>query len=204
MAVSDTRNQASPDAAPAVSTGYQVTLQRIEQLGQQRDELTALKAEAEENHLHRIAAVYKAGAIDLDGLAEAYYEYRPLADPGFSRHWDAIVPVPANKVVSHSRAQPHRRPNGPHGTWSGPYPFDEGPTPGDAVAVAYLLLDVAKQICYAGSTGGFRGRLNRHAREGKQFSSWLAYPCADRGAAYALENRLIREHQPYLNKRRTA
>jgi hypothetical protein len=183
-----------------VRTGYEVTLRHIALLGQQRDDLSAAKAAAEENHLRRVAFVYEAGAIGMDGLAEAYYEYRLLADPGFSRRWDTIIPVPANKVVSYARSRPQRQPNGAGGTWSGPYPFDDGPTPGDATSVAYMLRDVVRAVCYIGSTAGFRGRINRHARDGKEFTSWCAYPCTDRAEAYALEARLIREHQPYLNK----
>jgi hypothetical protein len=184
-----------------VTTGYEVTLRQIADLGQERDRLTLEKADAEANHLGRIATVYESGAIDMDGLVAAYYEYRQVADPGFSHRWDAAIAVTSAEIVGYARSRPHRQPNGPGGSWSGPHPFDEGPTPGDATPVAYMLYDHLGKVCYVGSTGGFRGRINCHARDGKRFTSWRAYPCSDRDAAYALEMRLIRKHQPYLNKR---
>lgn len=190
------------DAPPVVTTGYEVTLHRVTDLGRWRDRLTQEKAEAETNHLARIAMAHKHGAINMDDLLAAYYEYRQVADPGFSHRWDEVIPITAAEVVGYARSRPHRRPNESGGSWSGPYPFDDGPTPGDAIAVAYVLYDHLDKICYIGSTGGFRGRLNRHAREGKRFTSWRAYPCRSRKDAYALEARLIREHGPYLNKKR--
>lgn len=40
-----------------------------------------------------------------------------------------------------------------------------------------------------------------HIRDGKSCARWLAYPCADREAAYVLEGQLLRERKPYLNRR---
>lgn len=187
---------------PGVAIGYDATLDAVAELGRERDFLIARKADAERDHLAHVAAAYELGVIDIDGLASAYYQYREVADQGFSHLWDSILPVPAARVVAYARSRPQRSPNGYDGSWSGPYPFATGPTPGDATSVAYVLLDAEQVVAYVGSTGGFRGRMNQHARDGKRFTHWRAYPCRDRQAAYDLEARLIRELQPYLNKTR--
>ena len=189
-------------ALPSAAIGSEATLRRVAELGRERDELATLKAEAERAHLQRIACAWELGAIDMDLLAAAYYEFREVADQGYCHRWDAIVPVPSSKVVGYARWRPQRAPNGPNGSWCGRYPFDDGPTPSDATSVTYILFDEEQAVCYIGSTAGFRGRMNRHARDGKCFKSWRAYPCPDRRVAYDLEARLIREHQPYLNKTR--
>lgn len=69
-------------------------------------------------------------------------------------------------------------------------------------AVAYVLYDGLEPV-YIGSTGHFSARLARHRRD-KTFDRWTAYPCADREAAYLLEDQLLAERFPPLNRRRSA
>jgi hypothetical protein len=86
--------------------------------------------------------------------------------------------------------------------WQGAYPLNGDLAPDRGVSVAYVLFDAAGECCYAGSTKFFPDRLTQHARGGKAFAGWVAYPCRDREAAYALERVLLAERQPYLNKKR--
>lgn len=94
-------------------------------------------------------------------------------------------------------------PNGPEGTYVG-----VAPLPGDDVAplegtpVVYVLFDEDNEPCYVGSTQNLRARLNAHLTNGKQFVRWQAYPCASREDAYVLEERLLVERMPRLNRRR--
>lgn len=174
-------------------------MRHVSLLGERRDKLTRQKVGAEERYLAAVAQAYDGGIIGMAELAEAYYDYREIADPGYSRRWDKAIPVSAAKVAAYAKSRPRREPNSPDGSWLGPYPFDDGPTPGIGTAVAYLLFDQSSVICYIGSTASFRSRLNRHVKDGKSFIRWEAYPCQDRGAAFDLEYRLIGIHQPYLN-----
>jgi predicted GIY-YIG superfamily endonuclease len=184
--------------------GYAATLQHLELLRRRRDDLRAKQARAEDQHLHRIACAYAAGQIDIDDLAVAYAEFKELADAGYSKAWNAAIPVSAAKIQSHIKIRSYREPNGPHGTWEGPFPFGEETSPGEGTSVVYVLFDVANVPCYVGSTAHFRRRLHQHADGGKTFVFWRAYPCGSRAEAYRLESRLLREHKPYLNKRAAA
>lgn len=86
--------------------------------------------------------------------------------------------------------------------WLGTYPLGmNDPRPGRGVPVVYVLyLDV--EPIYAGSSDYFTGRLAAHRRDDKDFNRWRATACADRAAAYALEDRLLKQHLPTLNRRR--
>lgn len=162
--------------------------------------------EAEDQMLHRLAVQYRAGALDRWDLAGVLDSYRQVASPGYTKRWDAVVPVSCHALFG-VRAEAARRaagvdrhlPNGPEGTWRGinPVGYDEARPP-DGTPVVYVLYDDRNVPCYVGSTARFDGRIRSHRRE-KSFSRWLAYPCADRSAAYRLERRLLREFQPYLN-----
>lgn len=184
--------------------GYAATLQHLELLRGKRDALQARQAGAESQHLKRIGDAYTAGTIDLDDLVVAYFEYKAVSDPGYSTRWNAAVPVTAARVQARIRSLAYRAPSGPHGTWEGPYPFGGETTPGSGTSVVYVLFDYSNVPCYVGSTKHFRGRMNRHAKEGKQFCWWNAFPSANRAEAYAIEDRLLHEHKPYLNKRAAA
>lgn len=174
------------------------TLQHIGLLRRKQERLLETQIAAEEQFLHSVAAAHAAGELDTHGLAEAYQEYRLAAAAGFQKRWDAAIPVSAATL----REWPSAVPNGPSGSWEGTYPINGGPAPRPGVCVVYVLFDLANQPCYVGSTSGFRVRLGDHRRDGKSFVRWTAFPCTDREAAYQLEDRLLAEHQPYLNKKR--
>jgi hypothetical protein len=189
--------------AVAVVEGYAATLQHLELLRRRRDDLQAKQREAEAQHLWRISCAWTAGLLDMGDLATAYVDFRDSADPGYCNRWNAILPVSAARIQSHIKIRFYRAPNGPHGTWEGTFPFGDETTPGTGTAVVYILFDEANVPCYVGSTEHFRRRLHQHA-EDKLFVFWRAIPCANRAAAYALEDRLLHEHKPYLNKRAAA
>jgi hypothetical protein len=187
----------------AAIEGYEATLQHIRLLQGKRDALTARQRAAEEQHLHRIAGEYRAGVITIYDLARAYKEFQAAAgEPGFAKRWEQGVGISRARMI-HAASEMYR-PNGPHGSWMGIYPFDGGPFPQNNTPVAYVLFDALNQPCYVGSTQHFSHRMRKHTADGKQFTYWHAYPCTDRAAAYALEDRLLKEHKPYLNKRAAA
>lgn len=92
-------------------------------------------------------------------------------------------------------------PDGPDGSWTGVWP----PLPGDPfpprlAPVVYVLFDDQHHPSYVGSTGDFRTRIRAHAREKRDlWSTWVAYPCASRSAAYDVETRFLRQYMPALN-----
>lgn len=187
-----------------VIEGYAATLQHMEMLRRKRDALQAAQREAEEQHLHRIGCAYEAGQIGMDELAVAYVEFKAVADSGYSRRWNAVMAVSSATLMAYLKRLAYHAPCGPHGTWEGPFPFGDETTPAAGSSVVYILFDSFNAPCYVGSTEHFRHRLHQHANAGKDFSWWRAYPCETRAAAYALEDRLLREHKPYLNKRAAA
>lgn len=185
----------SPDEATRVSLDS--TLQHIALLRERQDHLRDTQVRAENQLLHRAAAAYVAGSIGDVELADLYMAYSAVAVPGYLIRWNHAIPIDARRmkhVLSNA-------PNGPHGTWHGTYPVDGGPVPLDGASVVYVLYDDENQPCYVGSTHKMRFRLKCHARD-KSFTTWTAYRCEDREAAYQLEERLLAEHQPYLNKKR--
>lgn len=194
QAVGEDSDAARPQPYPTA------TLQHIGLLKRKQERLLAAQLDAEAQFLHSVAAAYAAGELDMGALADAYQEYRAVAGTGFRTRWNDAVPVSAATL----REWPSAAPNGPAGSWEGTYPIEGGPAPRHGVCVAYVLFDDANEPCYVGSTSNFRNRLGNHRRDGKAFVRWAAFPCTDRTAAYALEDRLLKEHKPYLNKRAAA
>lgn len=184
---------------------YTATLQHVGLIKAKRDKLETAQREAEQQLLHRVALDYRAGRIDIGDLAELQEAFRTAsADRGFSTRWNAIVPETWVAVTGHARREGRGwfKPNGPGGTYVGPYPCPHTvPHPRLGTSVVYVLFDWQNIPCYVGSTGQLRIRMKSHEREGKRFTSWQAYLCEDRELAYELEHRLLREHKPYLNKK---
>lgn len=188
----------------AAVDGYDESLQRIRLLREERFALLEKQRAIEKEHLRRIATAFRSDLIDMDDLADAYKEYEATVryDAGYTSRWNVEVCVSAAQLAY--RAKGLTRPNGPAGSWSGSYPLGRAPYPPDHQCLVYVLFDDLNQPCYVGSTQHFRLRLRQHRADGKQFAYWTAYPCDDRTAAYALEDRLLKEHKPYLNKRAAA
>ncbi len=178
---------------------YEATFQHIELIIRKREKLLATQLDAESQVLHRAAADYAAGRLGPDDLAEVLRRYRALIAsddrPSMTQVWNENVPVGIAQLKARISPQPNI-----DGTWRGTYPFADDWRPPTGQSVVYVLYDAANVPCYVGSTQDFSIRLNTHARE-KAFSAWIAYPCTGREAAYVLEDRLLKEHKPYLNSR---
>jgi hypothetical protein len=180
--------------------GLMATLQHAEAVSRRRQRLEQAQLEAEEQLLHRAAIQYAAGQLDLDGVHRLHLWFKEFGMPRRSSRWNAAFgAVQWNRVEGLLRW----RPNGPEGTWIGANPLagsECAPPPG--TAVVYVLFDEANEPCYVGSTGDLRARLKAHATDGKQFARWQAYGCESREAAFELEDRLLAERFPRLNRRR--
>lgn len=185
------------------SDSHQSTLRHITLIRAKRENLRAAQIEAERQLCHRIGTDFAAGRLSEADLCELYDEYRLIAEPGFSDRWGEHLPF-SGKQMSGVKGRLRWREALSSGPWSGEYPFlghGQEPTPPTGCSVVYVLFDAKNIPCYVGSTKYFSSRLTQHHRAGKRFGRWMAQHCANREAAYLLEERLLREHKPYLNVR---
>jgi len=183
---------------------HAATLQQLDLISSKLYRLVLAQAAAEEQLFHRLAADYRNGDIDALGLHEIYTwcKARSYAE-GFTARWSATMPDDVSgrnfklTVYRLRKFTPD-----PDGNWRGHHPFGDGDRyPPSGTNVVYVLFDAENVPCYVGSTGDFLTRAKVHRKNGRKFCRYLAYPCEDREAAYVLEDRLLKEHQPYLNKR---
>jgi hypothetical protein len=126
-------------------------------------------------------------AWDSSGLPSAVELARKVADARYEK--ERIRRHTSNDVDS----------GGWVGEWIDRKPSEPYPARGESVV--YVLYGEDFDPVYCGSTESFRSRLKAHAYSGKEFVAWRAVPAPDREAAYQLEDRLLREHCPPLNKR---
>ena len=193
-----------PDVVTRI--GLDATYQHISLLYRKQAMLRASQVAAEEQFLHRVGSLYAAGAMTEVELALAYGAYANYAVTGFMKRWEAAVSVPAGRmqyVLSDLKTKQRHVPNGPDGTWRGAWPLTGGDRlPIYGTCVVYVLYDEAHEPCYVGSTQDLSARLKDHGKKGKPFVRWSASACKDREDAYLLEEKLLAEHQPYLNKKR--
>jgi hypothetical protein len=197
-----TQADGTPHRTDEHLTSAIANLEHAERVDRKRAMLIRSQADSAEAFLCSVARSYDAGEIDLEDLIVLYGRYRNIAQSGYGRAWDEHVSVPWKEIIGRGLTI-ITVPNGSHGSFEG-----EGdrllrgsarPAPG--VCVVYVLFDKDLVPCYVGSTRNFKGRLDGHRCSGKAFASWRAYPCPNREAAYKLEDRLLREQKPYLNKR---
>lgn len=191
---------------------YEATLQHIALIRSKINRLFEAQLEAERQLLHRIGRDWVAGRLSARAALDLHFRYQdtvcPKEEDGRRRYmpkrprydelWDEAVPVSFTDLYDLI----YHAPNGPFGSWQGEYPLshDSGPRPPNGQSVVYVLFDENNTPCYVGSTERFADRLRQHGRT-KKFVRWVAYPCEDRGAAYALEVKLLAEHKPYLNRK---
>lgn len=174
------------------------TLQHIRLIQEKEARLAEARRSALEQTLHRIGSDYRTGQLTQGQLCTALAEVRTLEMSGRMAMWDEIVGIPWKRVAQLAK----QLPNGPEGTWVGDYPFHPRTVaPISGVAVVYVLFDDANEPCYVGSTDKFRTRMSAHWKDGKRFVRWQAHPCQDREHAYLAEDRLLRQHKPYLNRK---
>jgi GIY-YIG catalytic domain-containing protein len=203
---SDTIDAAAEAADLITRAGLDATYQHIGLLSRKQDQLRASQIAAEEQFLCRVGQLYGTRKINDVELAFLYRAYADFAVPGFLKRWEANIPVPAGRVqyiLRHAKTLDLHAPNMPDGTWRGSWPLEAGDrTPIYGACVVYVLYDGANDPCYVGSTQNLKARLKDHRKDGKPFVRWTAFACADREAAYQLEDKLLNEHQPYLNRKR--
>lgn len=190
----------------AATAGHIVNVQnKLDRLGDvKRDSWAQLLAA-----VHRLFEVCLSEEDLMDFLDEMGASY----GVGYTRFWDAHMPKHLSYVRVRSEAQRIRywreeydrnRPNGPaSNTWAGTWPVTrDQPTPRAFLPVVYVLFDGANEPAYVGSTEDFRTRMKVHQREKPGLARWMAYRCADREGAYVLEDKLLKEHKPRMNKKR--
>lgn len=197
-----------PNATREESTRFEAsiacTIDHIRRLGDKQRAIFDAQQRAEERFVQAVACAYRAGLIDVDKLADIYAGYREVATSGMRARWESAVGVSVGWLRHYrtARDEPKWKPNGPSGSFIGEFPFgDDAPRPKLGTSVVYVLFDGLLSPCYVGSTDRFQYRIRAHARDGKVFERWAAYPCRDREAAYELEDQLLRQHKPYLNRR---
>ena len=186
--------------------GLGATYQHISLLRRKQDLLRASQIAAEEQFLHRIGTLFGSGQMSEVELALMYRAYAELAVPGFLARWQAAIPVTPGRVqyiLRHLKTFDRHAPNMPDGTWRGVWPLgNDAHVPMYGACVVYVLYDEVNEPCYVGSTQNLKARLKDHHKDQKPFTYWTAFACADRETAYLLEEKLLSEHQPYLNKKR--
>lgn len=174
------------------------TLQHIRLIQEKEARLADARRSALEQTLHRIATDYRTGHITHHQLCTAFTEIRDLQMSGRMSAWDDIVGISHRRLIQLAKQMP----NGPEGSWVGEYPIPlDAPRPIYGVPVVYVLFDDANEPCYVGSTDKFSPRMTAHEKSGKRFVRWQAHPCDDREHAYRLEDRLLKRHKPYLNRK---
>lgn len=192
MTLHDPSNTCEMDAGTAA------TLQHVEMLHKRQQKLVAMRDEAEHQMLHRLGIDYRAGHVSDSQLAAVFQRLKQLEIPGRSTRWDAHIPHDWAAMGDLFRWKP----NGPNGTFVGEWPLHpRAVAPRGGKSVVYVLFDASNEPCYVGSSCNLRQRLKAHARDGKVFTSWQAYPCRDREHAYELEVQLLRERMPRLNRK---
>lgn len=174
------------------------TLQHIRLIQEKEARLAEARQGALEQALHRIGSDFRTGRISQHQLCLALLEIRSLEMSGRMNAWDEIVGVSWKRLSQMAK----QLPNGPEGSWVGDYPIPlNAPRPIYGVPVVYVLFDEANEPCYVGSTDKFSPRMTAHEKSGKRFVRWQAHPCDDREHAYRLEDRLLKRHKPYLNRK---
>lgn len=185
------------------SAAYEDTLFHIDMLTAKRQRLLDAQLDAERQVLHRIGRDYVAGKLSKGALYTLYSRYRKAVvyedRPGYSKLWDEAIPVKHARIAYYARSMARHAPNH-EDSWSGAWPITDDSFPMRGQNVVYVLFDAENVPCYVGSTGQFRARLNGHKQD-KTFTRWMAYACEDRESAYVLEEKLLLEHKPYMNKR---
>jgi hypothetical protein len=157
--------------------------------------------------LQQIAAAAKREAgswssVDLLAL------YDSLNCPGLHTAWTSAGLPHVQRMRADVADALRAAPNDPaSGGWVGEWNWDgfefpiPGPFPANWTPVVYVLYAADAEPIYCGSTEHFLTRIKTHHRDGKPFVAWRAAPCADREQAFVLEDRLLKQSCPPMNKR---
>lgn len=161
--------------------------------------------EARKQTMEQIVCASKRLAYDERWDSEAMFRlYEELKTPGFFTAWKSSgLPHPA-KLRADVQAMERHRPNDPaSGGWVGEWVNGaiQGNCPEHGRPVVYVLYGADAEPVYCGSSEQFAKRLDAHYRDGKRFVAWRAVPCQSREEAFKLEDQLLKQHCPPLNKR---
>ena len=181
-----------------LATSMSSSFQHINLIRAKESRLVDAREQALRQMLHRVGSDYRTGRLTHRQLCLALIAVREQRITGSMNAWDEIVGVSWKRTLHLAK----QLPNGPEGSWVGEYPLPLGAVaPISGIPVVYVLFDERNQPCYVGSTDKFRHRMGSHEKSGKQFIRWQAHPCDDRDHAYRLEDRLLKQHKPYLNQK---
>ncbi|WP_428956154.1 GIY-YIG nuclease family protein [Streptomyces sp. cg35] len=187
-----------PELPEELLLSVESTLQHIRLIQEKEQRLAEARKRALAQVLHRIGSDYRTGRITQHQLCTALVAIKGLEMSGRMTAWDDIVGVSWKRLSQMAK----QLPNGPEGSWVGEYPIPlDAPRPIYGVPVVYVLFDEANEPVYVGSTDKFSPRMTAHEKSGKHFARWQAHPCDDREHAYRLEDRLLKQHKPRLNRR---
>lgn len=195
------------------------TIEHMLHIGNRMETLRDALFNCEEQLIHRLGVEFRAGEVSMEQAADIVYEIRHLLAPGWTKRCDEIFGPGIRKLMSR-RTQVAANldrygENEPWG-WRGEcsiewvkHPdgltsekFISWPRPMRGVSVVYLLHSIEGVALYVGSTQNFSDRLKAHLVDGKPAAFWSAYKCSTRESAYEIEDRLLKEHMPTMNKRR--
>jgi hypothetical protein len=181
------------------------TARHIEVVQDRIARLAEVRHESWEQLAVTIGRMYRTGVIGIGDLLAIFDEVKELHGPGFTKVWDEHVSIPSKRIRHAVAMEIRHAPNGPHGSWHGAFPIErDDRIPGPGTPVAYVIFDGQWVPAYTGSTAAFWTRFNAHRRQKPDaLAWWIAYGCEDREAAFALEEELLAEHRPYLNKKVT-
>jgi hypothetical protein len=196
----------------AVPDEMAASVQHLELIGESIDSLRAKIARLEvarTETLRQIAAASKRAIGDRRwGREEMFDLYEALNTPGFFTAWNAAgLPHPARLRAEVEMARRNAPNDLASGGWLGEFDWEHpigvipSPHPPNWTPVVYVLYAPDAEPVYCGSTEHFKQRLKAHHREGKRFAAWRASPCADREQAYILEDRLLKQSCPPLNRK---
>lgn len=174
--------------------------------------LVVAKNEAWGQLLAGFRRAYLANEMEPEELAEILDEMKASYGEGFSKLWNRNMPKEINharlrSLVFQRKQDPSLRtrykPNGPTAdTWTGCFPIAHNdPIPPRGTSVVYVLFDANNEPAYVGSTENFLARMKAHCLEKPGLANWIAYRCRDRNHAYQLEDRLLKQHMPRLNRK---
>jgi hypothetical protein len=186
------------DLPEGLAASMSSTLQHIRLIQEKEARLAAVREESLTQLIHQIGTEYRTGGLEHAQFQAAFERIHRLDVPGRMKAWSEIVGVPWQRMIQLGK----QLPNGPEGSWVGEYPISAAaPRPIYGVSVVYVLFDDANEPCYVGSTDKLSARMNAHAKDGKRFVRWQAHPCRGREHAYRLEDQLLKQYLPPLNKK---
>lgn len=78
--------------------GLASTIQHIKMLDSRRRRLHEAQQEAEEQLLHRMGMMHRAGHLPLTELAAIYQDFCSFKTPGLAARWNTHMDIPWNRM----------------------------------------------------------------------------------------------------------